>query len=62
VAIDTHMRYTAGADAPATALCNASITSGLTGDVAAVTCISCREQTWRIIAEQEEMRRGDLDD
>lgn len=54
---ETHMRYTVGLDAPPTALCNTSITAVLTGDVAAVTCDHCRRETYRIIAEQEEMRR-----
>lgn len=51
-----HMRHTVGADAP-TALCNPSITAALTGDIAGVTCAPCRVETYRIIAEDEEMRR-----
>lgn len=54
---ETHMRYTVGVDAPATALCNTSITTDLTGDVAEVTCGPCRQETYRIIAEEEAMRR-----
>lgn len=51
------MRLTVGVDAPPTALCNTSITSDLTGDIAGVTCDPCREETSRIIAEDEDMRR-----
>lgn len=51
------MRHTVGVDATPTALCNTSITSDLTGDIAAVTCGPCRRETWRIIAEDEDMRR-----
>ena len=55
--VETHMRHTVGVDAPPTALCNASITAVLTGDIAAVTCDPCRRETYRIIAEEEAMRR-----
>lgn len=52
----THMRHTVGVDAAPTALCTPSITAGLTGDIAAVTCGTCRRETFRVIAEQEAMR------
>lgn len=55
--VETHMRHTVGMDAVPTALCNTSITTDLTGDVAAVTCGTCRRETYRIIAEEEAMRR-----
>lgn len=55
--MEIHMRHTVGMDAPPTAVCSASITTALTGDIAAVTCDPCRRETWRVIAEEEEMRR-----
>jgi len=55
--METHMRHTVGTDTPPTALCSTSITTGLTGDIADVTCRLCRDQTYQIISEQEEMRR-----
>lgn len=52
----THMRHTVGVDAPPAALCDSSITADLAGSIEAVTCVSCRRETGRIIADQEMMR------
>lgn len=54
---ETHMRHTVGVDAAPAALCDSSITSVLTGDVSAVTCVPCRDEAFRVIAEQEAMQQ-----
>jgi hypothetical protein len=51
----THMRLTVGHE-PARALCDSGISAGLVTDPADVTCRTCREDTYRMIAEQERER------
>lgn len=54
---ETHMRHTVGADTPPAALCDGSTAATLTGRIELVTCGACRTETYRIIAEDEAMRR-----